>query len=249
MSDVNAAASPPTPRLTEPGLGYYIEMERVTDFLSAYDVGLTFSRNRIDTVVAAYEQSLKAAKIPEERFRSRLTRNYDPLVVEMAHCRLVDAFLVYVTDLLALIYRTKPQVLMSDEQVKLDFILRFATMEDLIVALAEQQVEKRAFLGLQELSKYFDTRLRLPLLLNDYMLDNVAEAVEIRNIIVHNHGRVSPTFKRRLPNYPAEVGDRIQVKYPSLGLLALRLTLHAYAIDKRAAEKFGLPTYVVEDTA
>jgi len=84
---------------------------------------------------------------------------------------------------------------------------------------------------------------------NDFMREVTVEAVEVRNIIVHNHGIVSPTFKRRLPEYPAQIGDRVELKRTDLAGLDLRLSFYVLDLDKRAIEKFGLPTRDLDSQA
>lgn len=235
---------------TEAALAYHEDMRRLSSYLAAYATTSHFSQSQIDTLVAAYRGFNQLAGISEESFSARLTSDHDPIVVEMVYCRMIDAFLAFLTDLLALVYRHKPQVLRSGgEQIALDFALRFATMDDLVRAIAEQQVEKRGFLGLKDLADYFETRLKLPIFLNDFMQDETIQAVEVRNIIVHNHGNVSPTFKKRLPDYPARIGDRVRVDRTDLSLLDLRLSNYVLDLDERAVAKFNLPTRDLESPA
>lgn len=49
------------------------------------------------------------------------------LMAEMTPCRVVDNYLCYVTDLLSLLFRSRPECLKSSETVTLDFVLDHKT--------------------------------------------------------------------------------------------------------------------------
>ncbi|MDQ3686595.1 MAG: hypothetical protein M3430_13505 [Acidobacteriota bacterium] len=84
-----------------------------------------------------------------------------PLMAELVLCRSIDNYLVYLSQLLALIFRTKPETLKSGEQERLDFILKHSSMDDLIGALAEKRVDKLAYMGMRDLARYFEEKLGL----------------------------------------------------------------------------------------
>lgn len=78
---------------------------------------------------------------------ARALQTYRQLILQMMLCRAVDSFLTYISELLALTYRTKPEMLKSGETVRLDVILQYQAMEDLVSALVERRVSQLSFQG------------------------------------------------------------------------------------------------------
>jgi hypothetical protein len=64
--------------------------------------------------------------------------SHESVLAQMIFCRFTEAYLNYLTDLLALMFQARPELLRSGEQERLDFILQYSSMEDLIRALAEK---------------------------------------------------------------------------------------------------------------
>jgi hypothetical protein len=170
----------------------------------------------------------------------RPLEQHSSLIAELLISRMVDNFLAYIGDLLNLIFRTRPETLRSAEKEQLDFILQFSSMEELIHALAEKRVERLAF-STQELFSYFEEKLGFVLFEVEDTKEKAVRIIETRNIIVHNRSIVSSTFKKRVPNHPANLGDRL-----NLTMLDMReydaFLMHAvFDIDRRTVAKFKLP--------
>ncbi len=89
------------------------------------------------------------------------------LLAELIHCRNVDNFLAYITDLLALIYHHRPEMLKSSEKVEVKFIMQFLSMDDLINALAEKRVQELSYKSFQDLHDYLSSKIGLPLVTTD----------------------------------------------------------------------------------
>jgi hypothetical protein len=168
--------------------------------------------------------------------------SYTPLLAEFILCRAVDGFLTYLSALLSLIFRTKPETLKSAEQERVDFILQFQTMEEFITALAERRVNKLSYGGMRELAKYFEEKLGLKLTDTQEQLEAAVRLIEIRNIIVHNRGFVNGVFAKRVPDFSTPIGSRIKLELLETLPQAIYLVKLADQIDFRAVEKFNLPT-------
>ena len=63
----------------------------------------------------------------------------DRMLEELTITRTVDNYLSYISDLLALIYKSKPEMLKSEEEERLDFILSFDNLDELRNAIAEKK--------------------------------------------------------------------------------------------------------------
>ena len=167
---------------------------------------------------------------------------YFPLLCEMELCRAVDGYLLYIAELLSLIYEKHPNTLKSDDKITFQFVLQHQTMEELIRALVEHRVHQLAYKGMRELNAYIVKGLGLELYGMDEQMDNAIRIIETRNLLVHNGGVVNGIFKQRLPNSPATVGERITVHAQEVALDIATLAGLATVIDERAVAKFSLPT-------
>jgi len=153
----------------------------------------------------------------------------------------VDNFLSYISDVLGLIFETRPQALRSSETVKLNEILQHESMEQLIDFLVERKVERLAYQSLRDLGHDLETTLNFALFLDEDAFTTAASAVEIRNVLVHNRGKVNRKYFRNVTDTTYELGDAIEVSGDHLFSTLGSLETSAHDIDLRAIEKFGLP--------
>ena len=109
-----------------------------------HEIHPELSKNLLDFVKARYQGGPISDKVINESriFNSGL---YKSLIGEIVLCRFVDSFLKYLIDLLALVFKNKPETMKSGQQETLEFILQFSTMEELIAAIAEKRVEEVSF--------------------------------------------------------------------------------------------------------
>jgi hypothetical protein len=178
---------------------------------------------------------------------SQTLQTYAPTMFELIFCRMVDNYLIYLRDLLALIYQTRPEMLKSSEQVTYEFILQFSTMEDVITGLAEKRANELAYKGFREIVAFWNKH-GLDLFSTSDGLESILRLVETRNILVHNRGIINSIFKKRVPNHLSKIGDRI--KYgEEFYEDAEMLTTSVFDIDARAVNKFGLNLVLLRPTA
>ncbi len=164
------------------------------------------------------------------------------LFLQMMLCRAVDNFLTYISELLSLIFGTRPEMLKSNETARLEMILQFKTMEDLVGALVERRVTDLAYQGMRDVSKDLSKRIGFELFLNPEELELAVRIIEVRNLIVHNRAIVNRLFLSRLPDYPTHLGDRLELEGKSVLEDIEFLARSVSGIDMRAIEKFSLPT-------
>ena len=188
------------------------------------------------------KEKIKRGGVAVERLRSQRQ-----LILEMMLCRAVDNCLTYVSDILALIFHTKPETLKSSETIRLDALLQHESMDELISTLAERRVERLAYQGMSDLSADLSERLGFNLFEKDEELERAIRIVEMRNLIVHNRAAVNRRFLFRIPNFSAKLGDTLELNaddvFDDLNFLA-----HSCSdIDGRAASKFGLPQPILRE--
>lgn len=225
-----AGGSKLVPTATSAAFAFVNEHSRLLDFAS-------FSQR-------AFVDLIKS-EIAEQGKPSDTRQSNEMMLHELILTRTVDNFLCFISDLLALIYKTKPEMLRSSEQERVDFILRFSDMNQLCTAIAEKRVERLSYLGLKELAEYIETHMAFELFESKDELDNAAILVEMRNICVHSRGCVGSISARRFPQLLNQVGKRIDLSYDTVTANRKFLENCVFDIDVRATEKFSLPAAAI----
>jgi hypothetical protein len=165
---------------------------------------------------------------------------YLPLFLELLFCRSVDNFLNYVSDLLTLIYRTKPGALKTNEKVSVADVLEFQDHQELIEALTERRVIGLSLQGMKALHSDLAKTLSFRLFELDSDLDRAAILVERRNLVTHNRGYVNRHFLERVRSAAEKLGDRLTFDIDVVNDDIRFFAVSVLAIDKRAEDKFGL---------
>ena len=233
--------------LSAPGLRYfhdYNQLQRFTIFVTnaaiiadagitlAQTIGATSDKERPESGVGAVGE----------------LATHLQLFLQMILCRAVDNFLTYISELLALIFQTRPEMLKSNEVAKLETILQYKTMEDLISALVEKRVTDLAYQGMRDLSKDLSRKIGFDLFEQQEGLDMAVRIIEVRNLIVHNRAIVNRLFLSRSPDFAAKSGERVEMEGKSVLDDIEFLAVSVLDIDRRAIEKFGLLALNAEES-
>jgi hypothetical protein len=156
-------------------------------------------------------------------------------------CRAVDNYLSYISDLLTIVFKSKPETLRSNEQVKCEDILQYTTIEEIIGFLAEQKVHDLSYKGMRSLAEYVKNRLGFMLCEQGAVFDRIVFLIELRNLISHNRCIVNRIFKARLPTFAGSIGDLVVLDmmqtFGDMDLLATSVC----DIEGRAAAKWAFP--------
>ncbi|HET6145570.1 MAG TPA: hypothetical protein VFE02_18855 [Candidatus Acidoferrales bacterium] len=158
----------------------------------------------------------------------------------MAVCRVVDNYLIYVSDLLALIFTARPETLKSSEVVTLEIVLSNQTTPQLINAIVRRRVDKLSYQGMKELLDFCSKQLKFPLFKDQNDAIEAIHLVEIRNIIVHNRGLVNDTFLRRVKESGLSKGHQIKLVWQEVLNYANFLSRSVANLEYDAGEKFGI---------
>jgi len=234
--------------MTPPGWRFQREHERLFGFVG-YITRLATSTDEKAKVAARalyetedpemYRDTLE--KIEKHGATRALRELHRTLLLEMMLCRGADNFLTYVTELLAVVFRTRPETLRSSETVRLDAVLKHATMAELVHDLAERRVNQLSYQGMRDLSTYLTERLGFDLFPKPESLERAVRIIETRNLIVHNRGIVNELFLSRLPTTPAAVGEPVTLDTLQIFSDLEFIALSVYEADACGVEKFSLP--------
>jgi hypothetical protein len=191
---------------------------------------------------------------PSDDQGSALTtlRKYRHLVLEMGYVRAVDNYLMFLSDLLALLYAERPETLRvvprdarrgaTGESVPIETIFEHSTMEELVDSLVERRVTDLSFKGLRALSDYLADRLGFSLFEDDESYARATRIVETRNVIVHNRGAVTRLYLARVGTTNRAVGEVIELDVDEFFADLNFLARSSFDIDVRAVSKWSLPT-------
>lgn len=195
-----------------------------------------------DLVKMAYEQEPERLKelLGEPKMGEINIRKFARFVCEMMLVRGTDNFLTYVSELLALIFTTRPETLRSAETVKLEEILEHGTMDDLVKRLAERRVERLSYQGMKDLQKDLAEKLDFEIFPSFERLSRAIRIIEIRNLLVHNRGIVNRIFQVKTGDSSLAIGSLFKLRpHPLIDDLDF-LAKSVLDIDERASLKFGL---------
>jgi hypothetical protein len=179
---------------------------------------------------------------PDRSYEAALSEDRD-LIDELIVSRSVDHFLTYLSHLTTTLFRSKPEILRDELQVKMSDVLRLPDRDSVIQYAIDEYVRKLSFQGLADLCKAFRRRLGFEIFTEE-RLGRAIEAVAIRNAIVHNNGIVDSRLAQSSSGQCAKKGERV-AGFDSIGLQSL-LVVSVVDIDDRAREKWNLPGGGVE---
>lgn len=171
--------------------------------------------------------------------RKMASKRFYQLMAEMALCRVVDNYLSYVTDLLGILFRTRPECLKSSETITLEFALAHKTTSRLIRAIADRQVNKLSYRGMKDLNEYTSKQLGLALFGSSAELSQGIQLIEMRNLIVHSRGVVNDTFLSRTGNPHYGIGSQLSFSFSSVQENGNFLARCVEELEQRAHSKFG----------
>jgi hypothetical protein len=129
--------------------------------------------------------------------------------------------------------------------VRIDLVLEYDDMADLLDALAERKVSDLSYKSLADLSGYFKEKLGLALTATKGELEHLTLLVEIRNLLVHNRGIVNSIFLSKTKSTKWKLGQHVSFNAGDKGLMFLAgLVVQLYT---EACKKFDLtqvPSYL-----
>lgn len=128
------------------------------------------------------------------------------LFLEVVLVRHVENYLNYLSSLLFEIFTQRPETLRSSETVEVATVLNHDTLDDLVRTLAEKKVGALSYSSFQDLADFFQQRFGLQLF-DEKDVPTVVEAVETRNISVHNRCVINRRYCRRTGADSSRIGQ------------------------------------------
>ncbi len=238
-------------RTTQSCRDYLEEITQSELFLVTAIIGNDFALDNIDlareklaelyeesdsNVVNSFIQAIKSKEI-DSVFDIMVFQEF---YGQMVYARSIDNVITYFKDLLSEVIRVKPKVLSSKEQVSLDFLLRFDSIEKMYEAVAEKKIDELFYGGVEKIENFFISRLGLNLFENDTDRFQFKKATKYRNLIVHNRGRIDEEFIKEFKEPNFDIGDKIIFSYLDISQINVIFSNYLIHLDHKVAEKFHL---------
>ncbi len=167
----------------------------------------------------------------------KLMESYDTVAFDLLNSRIIDLFLTYVSELLALVFLKNPAMLKSEKQFTAKEILNSRDFAELVNLIAEKTVNSLSRQGFSSMSTTIENRYGLVLVPNETEFQEMLLANEFRNLYVHHRGIVNNTYLTRVPKSNKVIGEELHIS--GLGWIPL-VAKCVVELDERAMNKFAL---------
>lgn len=154
------------------------------------------------------------------------------LVMMIAH---LEAFL---SDSLRAICKVKPEILKSNRKVDTTTIIDSKNRDELIEFLIENYIYDFGWKTLKDKIFFLKDRIGLNVEIPDSELSMLWEAENIRNIVVHNGGRVSQEYINRIEKKGLNVGELIPITSDLMEEVSHIIPLIGWDIFAQTSNKF-----------
>ena len=163
-----------------------------------------------------------------------------------------EAFLWYVSNIIQIAIKKRPEMIKSNETIRVEEILNFSTRRELINYLIDRKINSLSYGGLKQIERYFDETLGIALFESDRERKLLRVFIEIRNVHAHNRGYINSLFLERVGSSLAELdlhfveGKKAHLDFDQLCLFTKACIETALKIDKAVSRKFRLQTKKIE---
>jgi hypothetical protein len=168
-------------------------------------------------------------------------RAHRQALLQMVLAREVDNFTTYISETIRAAIRARPGLVRSRQDVRLDYVLSFPSMEALTEDLIDRKVSDLGYMGLSELDTWLKQHTGLTLFTDATVAGRIGEAVETRNAIVHAGGAIGRKYLKNVSNSQFGMGEVRKLNVDDLFEVWEALFNTVRALDAEAAKKFGLP--------
>lgn len=184
-----------------------------------------------------------------------LFEKYGVLQLENVNIRSVDNFLSYLSEIIQGAIRRQPKILMSEETVKVEDILRFSRYSDLVSYLVDKKINELSYSSISDVEKFVRKRTGISMFETDEERTLLIFSIELRNIYTHNRGLVSEITLRKMSglnhNWNLTKGKWFSTDFEEMSILANNLLVVARRIDHSFSKKFSIKRkrYNIHDDA
>jgi hypothetical protein len=187
-----------------------------------------------------------------EMFRANSAEHFPRMLSEMCLVTLFARYDAFVSELLACVFRLRPELLKSGKKVTFENVLEAGSLDELKDELIDREVQDWRLPMRKQLDlikKRFGVEIDLP----ERDILALVDASERRNVIVHRGGRMDSRYLREVPDSSA-VGmfleiDSVYVEETSAALTRLVFKIATEVSEHCLGESFELTDDLFEATS
>jgi hypothetical protein len=235
-----------------PGIGTTASQDFYNTYLriDSFFLWILYMARRIDEMEEADNKLLEVlhdSKVDEEIKERRAKRKKMIDVVkdnrqfflETALVRHVENYLNYLASLLFEIFTQRPETLKSSEKIEISTVLDCESISDMVRVFAERKVESLSFSSIKELYDFFKERFKLELFPAN-LIATVVEAIETRNISVHNRCIINKRYVLKTGCDSELIGKRKELTISELNEFVSVFLESVKALDEKARSKLKI---------
>jgi hypothetical protein len=183
----------------------------------------------------------KSAADPEKALRE--LKKYSRVQSRNLTNAAVNGFQRYFSEIIQAAALKKPEVLKSNETIRIEEVLRFNRYKDLVSFIIDRKINDLSYGGLKGMETYFRERLGIEMFTDEQQRSLLTVFIELRNINVHNGSIINDLFLSRVgkvEGFNFIKGKAYYVDLDELMLLGDNAMRTALRIDEAVASKFKL---------
>lgn len=184
-----------------------------------------------------------AAKEPGNA--TKYLRKNKQTLLQMFLSRQIDNFTTYLSEIIREAMLSKPDILKSKEQIRIDYALSHNTIEDLRSDLIDKKVIELGYLGFYDLCEWVEDRMGVKLVQDNSNKEIIVEYIETRNAITHNRGIVGEKYLRIVSSPDYEQGEKRKLDVDDLFSCGSQLTKAVISFDEQITKKFGIGLVII----
>ena len=212
----------------------------LVDSVVSADRVAVIAERALDGKEAPGELGIREVAEESSAGRTRLLREHSQILLEMMVCRIVDGFATYMSGILREVLHSRPELLRSRDQIRVDHALSFSTMEELCADLVDRKVLDLSYRGFAALEDWCNSHLSIGITSRSEERDAILEVIETRNCVVHNRGIVGAKYIHAVGEDEFSQGDSRQLGVDYLFDSCRVLFRVVRELDRRLVGKFGL---------
>lgn len=202
-----------------------------------------FMASRMDDMSERAHQFLTKHDLAPERenkdpMKTEL-RNNRQFFLEVILVRHIENFLNYLSELLYEIFTQRPETLKSSEKVELSQVLKFKSIDEFVLSAAERKVENLSYSSFKDLTDFFLEKFNL-VLFEEKDMQKVTNAIETRNISVHNRCTINERYCIRTNEDLTKIGEMKELYIGDIDEINELLLKSVKDVDKQTKKKLNL---------
>ncbi len=233
---------------------YYKFLRRHRTIFDFFFFGVHLATRMDEQRLIAARALAKGGSKDFQKNLEKIEKNKDPIFSklkgfanyqsELICIQLVDNFLCFISEDIQNCMLKRPELLKSNELVKIEDVLKFSRRSHIVRFLVDRKINELTYGGITDISNFLNSRTGISLIETDEERDLLTIAIELRNIYTHNRGKVNEVFLRRIGSanslIKAKSGQRLHADFDLIVDLSNNLFQIAQRLDLEVARKFQM---------